>query len=114
MTSIYASVPGTIADSRCYRLTAKGRACVAFVQAESQTLGSLSRYLHDILLMCGSGLWFEQLRQFVPPRSLEESLRSLLALGLIERLDAEEAPRLPAAAARREPARTAFGQMAFA
>ena len=70
--------------SRCYRLTLTGRACVDLVETEHETLGSLSRYLHDVLMLCGSGVWFEQLRQFLPPRSLEESLRALLNLGLIE------------------------------
>ena len=70
--------------SRCFRLTDRGRACVDVVESEQQTLGSLSRYLHDVLMMCGSGIWFEQLRQFMPPRSLEESLQSLQRLGLIE------------------------------
>jgi hypothetical protein len=74
------------AGSRCFRLTAKGRACVDVVETELQTLGSLSRYLHDVLMMCGSGIWFEQLRQFMPPRSLEESLQSLQQLGLIEQV----------------------------
>ena len=76
---------GTLSDgSRCFRLTDRGRACVDVVETEQQTLGSLSRYLHDVLMMCGSGIWFEQLRQFMPPRSLEESLQSLQQLGLIE------------------------------
>jgi hypothetical protein len=70
--------------SRCFRLTDKGRACVDIVETEQQTLGSLSRYLHDVLMLCGTGMWFEQLRQFMPPRSLEESLQSLQKLGLIE------------------------------
>ena len=70
--------------SRCFRLTERCRACVEVVETEQQTLGSLSRYLHDVLMMCGSGVWFEQLRQFMPPRSLEESLQSLQQLGLIE------------------------------
>ncbi|HEX9720178.1 MAG TPA: hypothetical protein VGA59_10640 [Ramlibacter sp.] len=70
----------------CYRLTTKGRACVDLVEAQGQTIGSLSRYLHDVLMMCGSVAWFDQLRQFMPPRPLEQSLQSLLALGLIERL----------------------------
>ena len=69
----------------CFRLTPKGRACVDLVETREQTLGSLSRYLHDVLMMCGSGMWFEQLRQFMPPRSLEESLQALVSLGLIER-----------------------------
>ena len=66
---------------------------MAVVEAEGQTIGSLSRYLHDVLLMCGSGVWFDQLKQFMPPRSLEESLQALLALGLIECLEVEETPR---------------------
>jgi hypothetical protein len=70
--------------SRQYRLTAKGRACVDIVETQQQTIGSLSRYLHDVLMMCGSGMWFEQLRQFMPPRSLQESLDALLNLDLIE------------------------------
>ena len=73
--------------SDCFRLTLRGRACVDLVETEEQTLGSLSRYLHDVLMMCGSGMWFDQLRQFMPPRSLEESLRALMNLGLIERVD---------------------------
>jgi len=87
--------------SRCFRLTDSGRACVEIVESEQQTLGSLSRYLHDVLMMCGSGLWFEQLRQFMPPRSLDESLQSLLALGLIERLEPQEAPRYVAPPTRK-------------
>src|SRR5687768_15255859 len=90
MGSLHMSPPGTKPSSRGYRLTSRGRACVAVVEAEGQTIGSLSRYLHDVLLMCGSGIWFDQLKQFMPPRSLEESLQALLALGLIEYLEAEE------------------------
>ncbi len=77
----------TPSPSSGYRLTAKGRACVAIVETGGQTVGSLSRYLHDILLMCGSGAWFDQLRQFMPPRSLEDSLKALQTLGLIEPFD---------------------------
>jgi hypothetical protein len=87
---------------------------VAVVEADIQTVGSLSRYLHDILLMCGSGLWFDQLRQFVPPRSLEESLRSLLALELIECLEPQQPARSAAATAHTVRSLTAFGQMACA
>jgi hypothetical protein len=73
--------------SRRYRLTPQGRACVDIVRTEKQTVGSLSRYLHDVLVLCGTGVWFEQLQQFMPPRSLEESLRTLLDLGLIASSD---------------------------
>ena len=100
--------------SRCYRLTARGRACVDIVECEQQTLGSLSRYLHDVLMMCGSGVWFEQLRQFMPPRSLEESLQSLLTLGLIEVVEPQAAPRYEMPAMRRAVPTTAFGSLAAA
>ena len=100
--------------SRCYRLTASGRACVEVVESEQQTLGSLSRYLHDVLMMCGSGMWFEQLRQFMPPRSLEQSLQSLLLLGLIEVVEAEAAPRYEAPARSRSRSAIAFGDLASA
>jgi hypothetical protein len=76
MTSTHAPPLPSLA-SRCYRLTARGRA---------------SRYLHDVLEMCGTGVWFEQLQQFMPPRSLDESLRSLLELGLIETVEGIDAP----------------------
>jgi hypothetical protein len=100
--------------ARCYRLTASGRACVEIVESDQHTLGSLSRYLHDVLMLCGSGMWFDQLRQFMPPRSLEESLQSLLVLGLIE-VVGPEAGREPVPAARsRSGSVTAFGALAAA
>ena len=77
---------------RCYRLTSTGRACVELVETGEQTIGSLSHYLHDVLMMCGLGVWFDQLRQFMPPRSLEDSLQALLTLGLIECLEVGTAP----------------------
>lgn len=77
---------------QCFRLTDRGRACVQLVDAGGQTLGSLSRYLHDVLALCGTGAWFHHLQQFMPPRSLDESLQSLLALGLIECIDQPELP----------------------
>ena len=46
-----------------------------------------------MLVLCGTGVWFDELRQFLPPRSLEESLRSLLVLELIELVDPGEAWR---------------------
>lgn len=92
MASINAPVTPVSPRSCCYRLTAKGRACVNTVEFEVQTIGSLSPYLHDVLVLCGEGVWFQQLQQFMPPRSLEESLRSLQALGLIEVMDPREAP----------------------
>ena len=108
-------VPATRLSACCYRLTASGRACVEVVETEAQTLGSLSRYLHDVLLMCGSGIWFDQLREFMPPRPLEESLRALLALGLVEIVaPPEAAPLQTARPAWHHRPLSAFGQMAYA
>lgn len=109
MTSTHAAATLPSLASRCYRLTARGRACVDIVDAKAQTTGSLSRYLRDVLQMCGTGVWFEQLQQFMPPRSLDESLRSLLELGLIETVDGVEAPSYPPPARRRTPSR--FGEL---
>ena len=100
--------------ARCYRLTASGRACVEIVESDQQTLGSLSRYLHDVLMLCGSGMWFEQLRQFMPPRSLEQSLHSLLVLGLIEAVENEGGRHNPSASHARARPVTAFGALAAA
>ena len=108
MTSTHAPSLASLA-SRCYRLTPRGRACVDMVNTKTQTTGSLSRYLHDVLEMCGTGVWFEQLQQFMPPRSLDESLRSLLELGLIETVEGVEAPSYLPPARRRTPSR--FGEL---
>lgn len=92
MASIKSPATATVPGSRCYRLTAGGRACLDLDSAEARSTGAQSPYLHDVLAMCGSGVWLEQLQQFMPPRSLGEALRSLLALGLIEAVAPEEAP----------------------
>ncbi len=101
MASIKAPAPPLSLVSCCYRLTPRGHACLDVDGSEARTAGSLSPYLHDVLEMCGSGVWVEQLRQFMPPRSLDESLRSLLALGLIETVAADQAPRYVRPARRR-------------
>lgn len=101
MASIKAPASTLNRVSRCYRLTARGQACRDVDGAEARTTGSLPPYLQDVLEMCGSGMWFEQLQQFMPPRSLDESLRSLLALGLIETVALDEAPRYVRPARRR-------------
>lgn len=49
-----------------------------------QLLASRSAHLKDLLEMCRQGMWGWQLRQFMPPASLLESIRALLDLGLIE------------------------------
>jgi len=85
-----------MAPIHSYRLTPKGQACIDFVESGDQTLGSLSRYLHDMLLTCGSGVWFDQLLQFVPPRSLEQSLQALVTLELVECASAPQANALNA------------------
>lgn len=108
MTSTHAPPLVSLA-SHCYRLTPRGRACVDLVNTKAGTTGSLSRYLHDVLEMCGTGVWFEQLQQFMPPRSLDESLRSPLELGLIEAVEPGDAPAYQPPARRRTPSR--FGEL---
>jgi hypothetical protein len=95
MGSVKTQAAAASLETQCYRLTAKGRACVDVVTGNGQTIGSLSRYMHDVLVLCGTGAWFGQLRQFMPPRSLEETLRALLSLDLIETVAPGEAPRPP-------------------
>jgi hypothetical protein len=109
MDSIHAPAAPTRLDSRCYRLTPKGRACVDFADSGGQTMGSLSRYLQDVLTMCGSGIWFQQLQQFMPLRSLEQSLQTLLALGLIDVVAPDEAP--PYVPPRKTRPSSGFGQL---
>ena len=46
-----------------------------------------SRYLYDVFEMCRRGMSERELRQFMPPASLRESVNSLLELGLIECTD---------------------------
>ncbi len=112
MASIKAPASAPSLVSRCYRLTAKGQACLDLDGSEARSTGSLSPYLHDVLEICGAGVWFEQLQQFMPPRSLEESLRSLLALGLIETVAPDEAPCYVRPARRRTA--SMFGDLAHA
>jgi hypothetical protein len=107
------SADSLILGKCCYRLTVRGRAWVDLTETEACTVGALSRYLHDILMMCGSGIWFEQLKQFMPPRPLEDALQALLALDLIEKLDAQHAPAYMPVPPVKLPARTLFGRAAF-
>ena len=67
------------AQSRFYRHTAKGRE-----PGMPQYVGSLSSYLCDVFTLCGEGISELELRQFMPPASLQASVASLLELGLIE------------------------------
>ena len=89
MASVKAS--GTGLGPACYRLTVRGRASMA--TRDASVPGPLSAYQQDVLEMCGTGVWYAQLQQFMPPRSLDESLRSLLDMGLVETVDPGEAPR---------------------
>ncbi len=99
-TEAVASRPGT----RCYRLTARGRSGLDAILPAEQVPGPPAPYLYDVLEMVGTGVRVEQLRQFVPPRSLEETLRSLLAMGLIEFVEPDEAlGRNPVAQRRGNP-----------
>ena len=42
---------------------------------------------HDVLLLCLRGASDIELRQFLPPASLRESVASLMEMGLIERME---------------------------
>ncbi len=66
MASIKAPATACSPASRCYRLTTRGRACLELDDNEAQGTVALSPYLRDVLEMCGPGVWFQQLRQFMP------------------------------------------------
>ena len=80
-----ASLPRTSANDlpRSFRLTPRGQ-LRARAAASSPAHDALSAHLHDLLQMCGTVIRHEQLRQFMPPRTLRESLETLMALGLLE------------------------------
>ena len=67
-----------------WRLTPRGQVFCDLVECGEAACAPLSRYLHDVLQMCGSGMWVGQMRQFMPPRSLDESLQTAELLGLLE------------------------------
>jgi hypothetical protein len=67
------------AQSTFYRRTAKGQK-----PGTSEYVSGLSPYLHDVFTMCAEGISELELRQFMPPASLQASVASLLELGLIE------------------------------
>jgi hypothetical protein len=69
--------------SCAYRITHAGKAAFAGGQPPLR-----SRYLMDLLDLLetrAGGVQERELRQFMPPASLEESILALLALELIER-----------------------------
>lgn len=80
-----ASLPRASANElpQSFRLTARGQ-LRARAAASLPTHGALSPHLHDLLQMCGTEIRYEQLSQFMPPRTLRESLETLMALGLLE------------------------------
>lgn len=92
-------------SSPCYRVTRRGAARLASLLPSGE---SLNGHAQDVLHLCRSQVSLSELSQFVPPRSLDDALKTLLSLGLIER--GEIAPNLPglksvAAAARPATAR---------
>lgn len=78
--------------SPCYRITRRGAARLGCLLPSGE---SLSGHAQDVLNLCRKQVSLSELSQFVPPRSLEGALKTLLALGLIER--GEIAPTLPGA-----------------
>lgn len=74
--------------ARYFRTTARGVACIELGEGKAAAAEKLSGHLHDVLVMCKVGLRFSQLRQFMPPRSLQESIQALLDRGLLELVDA--------------------------
>ena len=74
--------PISSAPSLYYRTTSRGQ-----VPQERDCVLARSRYLHDVFEMCKRGIWERELRQFMPPASLRESVNSLLEHGLIECTD---------------------------
>jgi hypothetical protein len=62
-----------------YRATPKAR-----LPGIADAIHDRSLYLYDILALCLRGAWDMELRQFMPPASLQDSVSLLLDLGLIE------------------------------
>lgn len=62
-----------------YTITAKGRAVL-----RSTTLWGLSSHLRDLLAFCDPRVSMDDLRQFMPPISLQNALFALQELGLID------------------------------
>jgi hypothetical protein len=93
-------------ETRYYRMTARGA-----LAAEDESTLKASRYLHDVLLMCRTSICLQELRQFVPPRSLQQSLHSLQSLGLIESYVVE--PPAPSSLPAQSPAweRTDYSEL---
>jgi hypothetical protein len=71
-----------------YRATEKAR-----LPGMCDAIHGRSLRLYDILMLCLRGAWELELRQFMPPSSLAETVQSLIALGLIESV--EDPPPMP-------------------
>jgi hypothetical protein len=83
-----------------YRITAGGKAVAAWEQHDSRT-----RHLTDLLHLlhtCAQGMAETQMRQFMPAESLMRAIASLVALGLIEPHEAQEAALKAAPVAAQE------------
>lgn len=76
--------------SPCYRVTRRGAARLGSLLPSGE---ALSGHAQEVLNLCRSQVSVAELGQFVPPRSLDGALKTLLSLGLIER--AEIAQILP-------------------
>ena len=68
---------------RRLRLTPRGKMRIQ-APASSPLHGRMSAHLYDLLQMCGDGMGVAQLRQFMPPQTLRESLLQLLEQQFIE------------------------------
>lgn len=71
-----------------YRLTAKGRG-----RLDNTRVDEMDSRVRELLELCARSAPMQRLRQSMPPRSLEATLRELLACGWIER----DEPRPPSA-----------------
>ena len=76
------SLTAEAAGFACYRITPEGRAAAARLDAQLKSRHLID--LLDLLSMAGGGIAERDLRQFMPPASLGESIHTLLELRLIE------------------------------
>jgi hypothetical protein len=67
-----------------FRLTPRGREFVSLVENAEAVGAPLSEYVHEVLRMCGAGMWLAQMQQFMPPRSLHEAIQAAQFFGLLE------------------------------
>ena len=76
------TLPSADKGPKFYRSTAIGGALRTRSWAQLRCA-----YRLDVLAICERGIWEHELRQFMPPASLQAALNSLLELGLIEQVD---------------------------